>query len=64
MATLQTSSIADVDAYSDNELVDVGNHKNEARFTFSQTHQYLQYGTHPSDLQKSDKQALRKLQEC
>ena len=58
MATSQTGSIADVDACSDNELVDVGNHKNEARFTFSQIHQYLQYGTYPSDFQKSDKQLL------
>ena len=57
---MQTGSIADVDACSDNELVDVGNHKNEARFIFNQIHQYLQYGTYPSDLQKSDKQALRK----
>ena len=60
MATSQTGSTADVDASSDNELVDVENHKNEARFTFSQIHQYLQYGTYPSDFQKSDKQALRK----
>ena len=60
MATLQTGSIADVDACSDNELVDVGNHKNEARLTFTQIHQYLQYGTYPSDFQKSDKQALWK----
>ena len=60
MATSQTGSTADVDACSDNELVDVENHKNEARFTFSQIHQYLQYGTYPSDFQKSDKQALRK----
>ena len=50
----------DVDVCSDNELVDVGNHKNEVRFTFSQIHQYLQYGTNPSDFQKSDKHALPK----
>ena len=60
MATLQTGSTADVDAWSDNELVKVENHKNEARFTFSQIHQYLQYGTYPSDFQKSDKHALWK----
>ena len=60
MATSQTGSTADVGACSDNELVDVENHKNEARFTFSQIHQYLQYGTYPSDFHKSDKQALRK----
>ena len=35
----------------------VENHKNEARFTFSQIHQYLQYASH---FQMSDKQALRK----
>ena len=60
MATLQTGSTADVDACCDNEQVDFGNRKNEASFTFSQFHQYLQYGTYPSDFQKSDKQALRK----
>ena len=38
----------------------VENHKNEARFTFSQIHQYLQYGTYPRHFQMSDKQALRK----
>ena len=32
MATSQTGSTADVDACSDNELVEVENHKNEARF--------------------------------
>ena len=59
MVTSQTGSTADVDACSaDNELVDVENRKNEARFTFSQVHQYFQYGTYPSDFQKSDKQAL------
>ena len=41
-------------------LVDVGNKKNEARFTFSQIHQYLQYGTYPSDFQKSEKKALQR----
>ena len=56
MATSQTGSTADVEACSDNELVDVENHKNEARFTFSQIHQYLQYSTYPSDFQKSYKQ--------
>ena len=60
MATSQTGSTTDVDACSDNELVDVQNHKNEMRFTFSLIHQYLQYGTYPSDFQKPDKQALRK----
>ena len=44
---------------SDND--DGENHKNETtRFTFSQIHKYLQFGTYPSDFQKSDKQALRK----
>ena len=57
MASSQTGSTTDVDACSDNELVDVQNHKNEMRFTFSQIHQYL---TYPSDFQRSDKQALRK----
>ena len=59
MATSQTGGTADVDTC---ELVDhdVENHKNEARFTFSQIHQYLQYGTYPDNFQKSDKQALRK----
>ena len=33
--TSQTGSTADVNACSDNELVDDENHKNEARFTFS-----------------------------
>ena len=61
MATLQTGRTTDVDACSDNELVDVQKHKNEMRFTFSQIQQYLQYGTYPSDFQKSDKQALRKI---
>ena len=41
MATLQTGSLANVNACSDNKLVNVGNHKNEARFTFSQIYQYL-----------------------
>ena len=41
--TSQTGSTANVDACSDNELVDDENHKNEARFTFSQIHQYRQY---------------------
>ena len=60
MATSQTGSAAGVSACSDNELVDVENHKNEARFTFSQIHQYLQYGTYPSDFHKSDKPTLQK----
>ena len=34
MATSQAGSTADVGACSDNELVDVENHKNEVRFTF------------------------------
>ena len=41
--TSQTGSTADVNACSNNELVDDENHKNEARFTFSQIHQYRQY---------------------
>ena len=32
IATLQTGSTTDVDACSDNELVEVENHKNEVRF--------------------------------
>ena len=60
MATSQTGSAMNVDACSDNELVNVQNHKNEMRFTFSQIHQYLQYGTCPSNFQKSDKQVLLK----
>ena len=44
MLKMDTGSTTDVDACSDNELVDVQNHKNEMRFTFSQIHQYLQYG--------------------
>ena len=60
MATSQTGSTADVGTCSNNELVDVENYKNEARFTFSQISKYLQYGIYPSDFQKSDKQALRK----
>ena len=59
---MATSQNIDVDTCSsDNELVDAGNYRNEtARFAFSQIHQYLQFGTYPSDSQKSDKQALRK----
>ena len=49
-ATSQIGS-ADVNACSDNELVDVGNNMNEARFTFSQIHQYLQYVAYPSYFQ-------------
>ena len=60
VAASKTDSIADVDACTDNELVNAGNHKNEARSTFSLIHQYLQHGTYPSDFQKSDKQAFRK----
>ena len=63
MATSQSGGTVDIDicSASDNELVDAENHKNETvRFTFSQIHQYLQYGTYPSDFHKSDKQALRK----
>ena len=56
----QTGSTADVGACSDNNIADVENQKNKARFSFSQIHQYLQYGTHPSDFHKSDKLALRK----
>ena len=60
MATLQAGSIAGVDTCSNNELVNVGNHR-EVRFTFSQIHQYFQYGTYPSDFQKSDKQAAKEI---
>ena len=60
MATLQTGTVADIDACSDDELVDFGNHKNEAIFTFSPIHQNLQYSTYPSDFQQSDKLALWK----
>ena len=56
----QTGSTADVGACSDNDIADVENQKNEARFSFSQIHQYLQYGSYPSDFHKSDKLALRK----
>ena len=56
----QTGSTADVGACSDNDIADVENQKNEARFSFSQIHQYLQYGTYPSDFHKSDKLTLRK----
>ena len=38
MATSQTGSAADVSTCSDNEIVNVDNQKNEARFSFSQIH--------------------------
>ena len=61
MATSQSGGTVDIDtcSASDNKLVDAENHKNEtARFTFSQIHQYLQYGAYPSDFHGSDKQGL------
>ena len=56
MATLQSINVGT--CCSDNGLDDAENPRNETaptRFTFTQIHQYLQFGTYPSDFQKSDK---------
>ena len=63
MATSQSIDVGTGSGPSDSDsIVHTENHNDSetARFTFSQIHQYLQFGTYPSHFQKSDKQALRK----
>ena len=63
MATSQSIDVGTGSGSSDSDsIVHAENHEDSetTRFTFSQIHQYLQFGTYPSHFQKSDKLALRK----